>query len=162
MTGVPRTPIGREDRRRWNGSDSIRLATPSETNFDSGAAPRGRVGVTVVISGPDLGVSAVAAAGVLCAFPAWWTHYLHSVSAAGPVQDLLSLLFLELNGYYVDAVRLHVHAADVLVRCGVDRKASDNGRFPCTVKPGGCCRGGVGGGAHRVPDRGGGGMRLCY
>jgi len=24
-------------------------------------------------------------------------------------------------GYYINAVRLHVYAADVLVRCGVDR-----------------------------------------
>ena len=48
-------------------------------------------------------------------------HYLHSVSAAEPVQVLLSLLFLELSGYCVNAVRLHVYAADVLVRLGVDR-----------------------------------------
>ena len=34
-----------------------------------------------------------AAAGVLCAFPAWWTHYLNSVSAADSMQILLSLLF---------------------------------------------------------------------
>jgi hypothetical protein len=34
MTGVPRTPIGREDRRRWTGSDSV------------------RVGVTVVSAAP--------------------------------------------------------------------------------------------------------------
>jgi hypothetical protein len=34
----------------------------------------------------------------------------------------LSLLFLELSGYYVNAVQLHVYAADVLVRCGVDRQ----------------------------------------
>ena len=54
-------------------------------------------------------------------FPAWWMHYLHSVSAAEPVQVLLSLLFLELSGYCVNAVRLHVYAADVLVRLGVDR-----------------------------------------
>jgi hypothetical protein len=25
MTGMPRTPIGREDRRRWIGSDSVRM-----------------------------------------------------------------------------------------------------------------------------------------
>ena len=25
MTGVPRTPTGREDRRRWIGSDSVRM-----------------------------------------------------------------------------------------------------------------------------------------
>ena len=55
-------------------------------------------------------------------FAAWQTHYLHSVSAAGPVQRPLSLLFLELNGYGLNAVRLHVYAADVLVRCGVDRE----------------------------------------
>ena len=51
-------------------------------------------------------------------------HYLHSVSAADPLQALLSLLFLELIGYCVDAVRLHVYAADVLVRLGVDRDDS--------------------------------------
>ena len=38
-----------------------------------------------VISSPDLGVLAVAAAGVCVHFPAWWMHYLHSVSAAEPV-----------------------------------------------------------------------------
>ncbi len=54
-------------------------------------------------------------------FPAWWTHYLNTVSAAGPVRFALSLLFLELISYYLNAVRLHVYAADVLVRCGVDR-----------------------------------------
>ena len=54
-------------------------------------------------------------------FPTWWMHYLNSVSAASPVQTSLSLLFLELSGYCVNAVRLHVYAADVLVRCGVDR-----------------------------------------
>jgi hypothetical protein len=53
-------------------------------------------------------------------FLAWWTHYLNSVSAAGLVQILLSLLFLELSGYCVNAVQLHVNAADVLVRRGVD------------------------------------------
>ena len=48
-------------------------------------------------------------------------HYLNSVSAANPTQTSLSLLFLELSGYCINAVRLHVYAADVLVRCGVDR-----------------------------------------
>jgi hypothetical protein len=33
----------------------------------------------------------------------------------------LSLLFLEISGYYVNVVWLHVYAADVLVRLGVDR-----------------------------------------
>jgi hypothetical protein len=51
-------------------------------------------------------------------------HYLHSVSAAEPVQVPFSLLFLELSGYCVNAVRLHVYAADVLVRLGVDRDDS--------------------------------------
>jgi hypothetical protein len=66
-------------------------------------------------------VFAVAAAGVLCAFPACWTHYLNSVSTAGPVRTPLSPLFLELSSYGVNAVQEHVYAADVLVRLGVDR-----------------------------------------
>ena len=53
---------------------------------------------------------------------AWWTRYLNGVSAAGPVQIPLLLLFLELGGYYVNAVQLHVNAADVLVRRGIDRE----------------------------------------
>jgi hypothetical protein len=69
-----------------------------------------------------VGVLAVVAAGVLCAFAAWWTRYLNSVSAADPVQIPLLLLFLELGGYYVNAIQLHVHAADVLVRCGIHRE----------------------------------------
>jgi hypothetical protein len=36
----------------------------------------------------------------------------------------LSLLLLELSGYCVSAVWLHVNAADVLVRRGVDRDGS--------------------------------------
>ena len=54
-------------------------------------------------------------------FPAWLAHYLNSVFTAGPVQASLSLLFLELSRYCVNAVQLHVNAADVLVRHGVDR-----------------------------------------
>jgi hypothetical protein len=57
----------------------------------------------------------------VCAFCACWTHYLNTVSAAEPEQILLSLLFLELNSYYVNAVQLHVYAADALVSHGVDR-----------------------------------------
>ena len=57
-------------------------------------------------------------------FPGWWAHYLDSVSAAEPVQVLFSMLFLELSGYYVNAVQLHVTAADALVRRGVDRDDS--------------------------------------
>jgi hypothetical protein len=55
-------------------------------------------------------------------FAARWTHYLNTVSAAEPEQVLLSLLFLELISDYVSAIRLHVYAADVLVRRGVDRE----------------------------------------
>jgi hypothetical protein len=33
--------------------------------------------------------------------PAWWTHYLNSVSTAGQVQIPLSLLFLKLSDYGV-------------------------------------------------------------
>jgi hypothetical protein len=57
-------------------------------------------------------------------FPACWTHYLDSVSAAEPVHVLFSLLFLELSGYYVNAIQLHVNAADALVRRGVYREDS--------------------------------------
>jgi len=55
-------------------------------------------------------------------FAASWRRYLNTASAAGPVQIPLSLLFLELTGYYVNAVQLHVYAADVLVRCGIRRE----------------------------------------
>ena len=50
-----------------------------------------------------------------------WRHYLNTVSAAEPVQTPLSLLSFEFSSYCVKAVRLHVYAADVLVRRGVDR-----------------------------------------
>jgi hypothetical protein len=49
-------------------------------------------------------------------------HYLNSVFAADLARISFSLLFLELSGYCVNAVQLHVIAADVLVRCGVDRE----------------------------------------
>jgi hypothetical protein len=58
-------------------------------------AGRGRRAISV-ISSPDLGVSAVAAAGVCVHLPAWWTRYLNTVSAEGLVRITLSLLFLEL------------------------------------------------------------------
>ena len=73
---------------------------------------------------PNLGVFAVSAAGVLCAFPAWWTRYLDSVSAARLARSSLSLLFLELSDYGVNAIQLHVNAADVQVRPGIDRDDS--------------------------------------
>ena len=74
-----------------------------------------------VIWSPDLGVFAVAAEGVLCGF-AYVVDALpaNSVSAADAVHTSLLLLFLELSRYCLNAVRLHVYAADVLVRRGVD------------------------------------------
>jgi len=39
-----------------------------------------------------------------------------------PVRIPSSLMLFELNDYDVNAVQLHVSAADVLVRCGIDRK----------------------------------------
>jgi hypothetical protein len=53
-------------------------------------------------------------------FPACWAHYLDSVAAASPPQVSSSLLFFELGGYRLNAVQLHVTAADILVRRGVD------------------------------------------
>ena len=70
----------------------------------------------VVIWSPNLGVFAVNAAVFCVLFAAWWTHYLHSVSAADSKQISLSLILFELSTYSVNAVQLHVHAADVLVR----------------------------------------------
>ena len=61
--------------------------------------------ITGVIWSPNLGVFAVSAAGVLCAFSAWWTRYLDSVSAVRLAQIPLSLLFLELSGYCVNTVQ---------------------------------------------------------
>jgi hypothetical protein len=74
-------------------------------------------------------VFAVAAAWVFCVhFPARWTHYLNSVSAAGSVQVPFSLLFLELSGNCVNVVQIHVDTADILVRRGID---GDGFRYPC-------------------------------
>jgi hypothetical protein len=61
--------------------------------------------------------------------PGRWTHYLNSVSAAELTRILSSVMFLELRDYYVNTVRLHVTAADALVRRGVDRTTSDNRRL---------------------------------
>jgi hypothetical protein len=58
---------------------------------------------------------------MLTIFPAWWTHYLNNVSAAGAAQIPFSMLFLELSVYYVNTFQLHVNAAGVLVRRGIDR-----------------------------------------
>jgi len=75
----------------------------------------GMAHTSAVVSSPFSGVFAVAAVGVCAHFHAWWTHYLNSVSAADLVQIPLSLLFSELNSYCVNAVRLRVNTADVLV-----------------------------------------------
>lgn len=53
-----------------------------------------------------------------------WMHYLNSVSAADLIRSPLSLLFSGLSGYCLNVVERHVYAADVLVRCGVDRDDS--------------------------------------
>ena len=79
--------------------------------------------VAAVIWSPYLGVFALAAGRFVC-FSAWWAHYLDSVSAAELSIIPLSLLFLELSGYHVNAVQLHVTAAGALVRRGVDRDDS--------------------------------------
>jgi hypothetical protein len=80
--------------------------------------------VHAVIWSPNLGVFAVSAGGVLYAFAAWRTRYLDSVSAVRLARTPFSLLFLELSSYYLNVVQRHVYAADVLVRCGVDRDDS--------------------------------------
>ena len=52
-------------------------------------------------------------------FAASWRRYLNTVSAAEAVQTPLLLLLFEFSGYCVNAVKLHVYAADALVRRGV-------------------------------------------
>jgi hypothetical protein len=58
------------------------------------------------ISSPDLGVFAVTAAGVLCAFPGVVGAYLNSVYAASLAHISLSMPLLELSGYGWSVVRL--------------------------------------------------------
>src|ERR1700693_2034968 len=55
--------------------------------------------VAAVISSPNLGVLAVAAAGVLCAFRCVVDTLPEQCIRRRPVQIPLSLLFLELSGY---------------------------------------------------------------
>jgi hypothetical protein len=84
--------------------------------------------VSAVISSPDLGVFAVTAESVLCAF-AWAVDALpDTVSSAELARAPSSVIFLEQIDYYVNAVRLHVTAADALVGRGVDKTTSDNRR----------------------------------
>jgi hypothetical protein len=60
----------------------------------------------------------------LCAFFCLVDALPDSVLAAESAQIPFSLLFLKLIGYYLNAVRLHVNAANVLVRRGMDRDDS--------------------------------------
>jgi hypothetical protein len=94
--------------------------------------------VATVISSPDLGVFAVAAAGGLCAFPCAVDALPEQCLRRRPVQVPLSLLLLELIGHYVNAVQVHVNAADVLVRRGVDAAASDNRLIGARLADGRC------------------------
>ena len=101
----------------WNRSRVAGVPDYAKIPFDNRTASRRNWT-------PNLGVFAVSAAGVLGAFPAWWTRYLDSDSAAHLAQIPFSPLFLELSGYGVNADQRHVNAADVLVRRGVDRDGS--------------------------------------
>src|SRR5215469_8834357 len=84
--------------------------------------------VTAVISTGGWAVYDVADAPLLCAFccvvDPLSEHCRRRRSSACP----LSLLFFEFSGSCVNAVQLHVYDADVLVRRGVHRTASDNRR----------------------------------
>src|ERR1022692_2092238 len=77
--------------------------------------------VAAVISSPNLGVLAVAAAGVLCTFCCLVDTLPEQCLRRRPVQISFSRLFLELISYYVNAVKLHVHAPAVLARCATPR-----------------------------------------
>jgi hypothetical protein len=124
---APPNAVDDRQSRAWCGAHSdattrrigLRLQTPSHC-----VVPRARENArrAAVISSPDLCVFAVAAVGVLCAFgclvDALPEHCLRRRSGANP----LVVAFFEFSSYYVSAVRLHVYAADVLVRHGVDRE----------------------------------------
>jgi hypothetical protein len=70
---------------------------------------------TAVIWSPDLGVFAVNAAGVLCAFTRVLGALPGQCLRREPAQIPSSLMLLELRGYGGSVVRLHVNAADALV-----------------------------------------------
>jgi hypothetical protein len=78
----------------------------------------------VVISSLDLGVFAVAAAGVLCASSCVVDALPRQCLRRRPGANPLFAAVLELSDYYANTVRLHVNAADVLVRHGIDRDGS--------------------------------------
>jgi hypothetical protein len=77
-----------------------------------------------VIWSPNLGVLAVSTAGVLCAFycvvDALSGQCLRRRSHTNPLVDDVFRTKWLLSG----AIQLHVHAADVLVRRGIDREGS--------------------------------------
>jgi hypothetical protein len=54
-------------------------------------------------------------------FPAWWARYLNSVYAAGLAHISFSMPLLKLMATARALCGYSVYAADVLVRCGVDR-----------------------------------------
>ena len=78
----------------------------------------------IVISSPNLGVFVVNAVGVLCAF----SYVVDALPAQclrrRPGADLLVAAVFRTNWLPCNDVQLHVNAADVLVRCGVDRDGS--------------------------------------
>jgi hypothetical protein len=72
----------------------------------------------------ESGVFAVRAAGVFVCILLRAGRVSWTVSPPQAAASPLSLLFLELIGHCMNAARLHVNAADVLVRRGVDRDGS--------------------------------------
>jgi hypothetical protein len=102
-------------------SGSAPQATIVSRSVTEAQYPHARV-AAVVISSPDLCVFAVAAAGVLCAFAcvvdALPEQCLRRRAGTNPLD--MSLRFLKLIDCCMNVVRLHVNAADVLVRCSVD------------------------------------------
>ena len=69
---------------------------------------------------PGFGCFAVAAEGGLCAFCRLVDALSEQCLRRKPGVNPFSLLFLEPSRYFVNAVKLHVTAADVLVKRGVD------------------------------------------
>jgi hypothetical protein len=80
--------------------------------------------VAAVISSPNLGVLAVAAAGVLCAFCCLVDALPGQCLRRKPRAYPLVAAVFRTNGYCMNAVQLHVYAADLLVRPGMDRDGS--------------------------------------
>jgi hypothetical protein len=108
-------------RSALNSTSASRAHNGYASTSPRSTPPEHTARVTAVISSPDLGVVAVAAAGVLCAFSCAVNALPEQCLAAESARIPSSLMFLELGGYYVNAVRLHVYAAGALVRRGADR-----------------------------------------